>query len=416
MDCNDIKDMLSLYIDGELDDEEKLLLEEHIEGCDDCRKELEEYRKIIGMLSSLTDEEPPKGYCKRLHEKLVKAKAERPANKRVIWLKYGSIAAALVLVFSVVYLASNRGMYRLSGAGKNSSYDESAPYIEAPAEAPQTESMDYAGGRGSDGSEEEKLKTNFEMGLMNGSDEKAMQDTSDNVAALTSASREAKIVKTGNIYAETEDYDVFLNDLVTKIQGMGGYIEENNTNIRGIYGDRELKYGYLKTRIPEKNFYEAISYLESSTKVNQKNIYEADVTKEYYEKDNKVKNLEIQENRLRELFDKAENVQDMLQIENELRRIRTEIDSLNISLKDIDDRASMSTITVEIQEVVKANININPRSNVWDRAKAGFIGTVNGIVRLVENFIIWLVSASPVLIPVIIIAVIAVLKIRKRKI
>jgi hypothetical protein len=105
----------------------------------------------------------------------------------------------------------------------------------------------------------------------------------------------------------------------------------------------------------------------------------------------------------------------MITIENELRRIRTEIDSLNMSLKDIDDRASLSTISLEVQEVLPANFNITGRDSVWDRAKEGFINTVNGIVNLVENILIFIISLSPILIPFAIILIIVFIKIRKNQ-
>ena len=172
-------------------------------------------------------------------------------------------------------------------------------------------------------------------------------------------------------------------------------------------------HGSLKIRIPQESFNEAVSYLEETAEIRRKNINEADVTKEYYEKDNKVKNLEIQEQHLRELFEKAATVEEMLQIENELRRIRTEIDELNISLADIDDRASMSTIDLEVEEVREVNFTLKSEKGVWERAKEGFISTINSIVRGIGNLIVNLVSSSPILIPAIVIFIILLLKIKK---
>jgi len=172
-------------------------------------------------------------------------------------------------------------------------------------------------------------------------------------------------------------------------------------------------YGSLKLRVPQDGFYELVDYLEKSSEVRRKNINETDVTKEYYEKDNKVQNLEAQEGHLRELFEKAQTVEEMLLIENELRRVRTEIDALNTSLSDIDERASMSTIDLEVEEVLTANFTITNQDSVWERAKEGFINTVNGIIRAVENLLIYLVSVSPVLIPAVIILIVILAKFKK---
>jgi len=222
-----------------------------------------------------------------------------------------------------------------------------------------------------------------------------------------------KIIKTGTISAQTEDYDMFLNDLSMKVSSMGGFLESNNTEVYQVYNEKKLMYASIRIRVPQESFYELVDYLENTVDVRRKNINETDVTKEYYEKDNKVKNLEVQEQHLRELFEKATTVEEILLIENELRRIRTEIDALNISLSDINDRAKMSTVNLEIEEVMTASLTLKTKDSVWDRSKEGFINTVNGIIRAVENLIVGIVSSSPILVPAIIICIVGFLKIRK---
>jgi hypothetical protein len=156
-----------------------------------------------------------------------------------------------------------------------------------------------------------------------------------------------------------------------------------------------------------------VVYLENTIEVRRKNVNETDVTKEYYEKDNRVKNLEVQEQHLRELFEKANTVEEMLLIENELRRVRTEIDALNISLSDINDRAKMSTINLEIEEVMTASLTLKAKDSVWERSKNGFINTVNSIIRFLENLVVNIISSSPILIPFIVICLVGFFKIRK---
>ena len=403
MNCNEIKDMLPLYIDDELQDKERKLVEEHIEKCESCKKELEEYKKIIYMLQNMDEEEPPKGYCKKLHEKLLKTKVEKKISIRSRWIKYGSIAATFVLVVTAIYTTSNLRMGSMNKSQSNVSYDAAMPETGAAPPASLPEIADNYGGNTNGIASEEKREAKDKGTVMRASFE--IQDE-----------RELKIIKSGSVMTQTEGYDLFLANLISKVEELSGYIEQNNTNVNNIYGDKKLKYGYLKIRVPQERFNELVSYLESSSEINQKNIVETDVTKEYYEKDNQVKNLELQEVHLRELFEKAQTVEEMLKIENELRRIRTEIDALNISLSDIDDRASMATISVEVQEVLKANLTMSDRNNVWERAKEGFINTVNGIVDIGENLIIALISLIPVLVPLIIILIILVVKIRKNKI
>lgn len=425
MNCNDVRDNLSLYIDDELNEQDKKLMVEHLQSCSECSKELEEYRKIIQALSELPEEEPPVGYCKRLHEKLLDVSPEmknddgiakineipKKKNSKFKWVKYGGLAAAFALVVLVAGL--NSGL--MGGMGK-SSYDMAnrTQSAELPAEYPATESapmapsMDYRGSNDyymADSIEDEKAARE-EQGIM-------ATEGSGQMSTMSVNEREMKIIKTGNLYVQTKDYDSFLNDITSKVQAIGGFVENNTTEVYQVYEDNKLMRGRLKIRVPQENFYETVNYLEETSDIRRKNINEQDVTKEYYEKDNKVKNLEIQEQNLRELFEKATTVEEMLQIENELRRIRTEIDALNISLADINDRAAMSTIDMEVEEVKEINFTLKSEKGVLERSKEGFIRTINSIVRGIGNLIVNLVSSLPILMPVIIILVVLLLQIKK---
>ncbi len=51
MDCNVVRDLIPLYIDGCCSEESASIVKEHIENCDACRKLLEEMRKPADVIS-----------------------------------------------------------------------------------------------------------------------------------------------------------------------------------------------------------------------------------------------------------------------------------------------------------------------------------------------------------------------------
>lgn len=400
MNCNEVIDNLSLYIDDELNEEEKRLYEEHLNSCEACRNLIEEYKNLIAALNNLPDEEPPVGYCKRLHKKLLETNkadkfeatiitdiSKKKRNNSFKWVKYGGLAASLVLVL-LVYSLNNHGF--MNKSSNEMAYDSQG--IEYPQIAPQEAPMEMEILEQND---DYKQSENISVGNRNdiAQDVKAKY----NLAAVET--RELKIIKTGNLYVQTRNYNKFLDEISLKVNSLGGFIENNSTEIYHVYNNEKLMRGSLKLRVPQEVFYDTIAFLEQSTDLRRKSINENDVTKEYYEKDNKVRNLEVQEEHLRELFDKATTVEEMLQIENELRRIRTEIDSLNISLADIDDRAAMSTIDLEVEEVKEVNFSLQGEKSVWERAKEGFIYTVNQIVKSIGDLLVSIIASTPVLVP-----------------
>lgn len=102
-----IAENLPLYALGELEGEERLSLEQHLEGCADCRKELEQLRGDLAMLAfSVSGPEPPL----RSRERLMNAIAKEPRRahaapaKRTSWWRVFELlvagAAGLVILLS----------------------------------------------------------------------------------------------------------------------------------------------------------------------------------------------------------------------------------------------------------------------------------------------------------------------------
>ncbi|MCD6532044.1 zf-HC2 domain-containing protein [bacterium] len=62
MRCEEIKPYLAGYLDGELDQKTRQMVEEHIKECPQCAAELEEMRKIREVLGKMETEKLPDIY------------------------------------------------------------------------------------------------------------------------------------------------------------------------------------------------------------------------------------------------------------------------------------------------------------------------------------------------------------------
>jgi len=58
MTCLDYKVLMMGYLDNELDDEQKQSLEQHLAGCELCRAELEEFKRLKQITDEVTLTEP----------------------------------------------------------------------------------------------------------------------------------------------------------------------------------------------------------------------------------------------------------------------------------------------------------------------------------------------------------------------
>lgn len=58
MTCQEYKDFMMAYLDGELNDEQRRAFEQHLAGCPDCTREMAEFTRLKQITDSVTLLEP----------------------------------------------------------------------------------------------------------------------------------------------------------------------------------------------------------------------------------------------------------------------------------------------------------------------------------------------------------------------
>jgi hypothetical protein len=119
---------------GLADGEERALALEHVAGCPECRRELEELSSLADELIALTPpREPPPGFENRVLERLnIRQTRPRPARRRLRRLAFAAlvpaVAAATALGLSVSYSSDRKlaSQYRAALQGAHGKYFQSA--------------------------------------------------------------------------------------------------------------------------------------------------------------------------------------------------------------------------------------------------------------------------------------------------
>ena len=93
MECHEVQQRLSAWLDGELDEAAGTKLTAHLKGCEACRREWRELTLLDAALGRLVAPVPP-----GLAEK-VAARVRRPRRRQ--WLQNVALAACLVLGISL---------------------------------------------------------------------------------------------------------------------------------------------------------------------------------------------------------------------------------------------------------------------------------------------------------------------------
>lgn len=106
MDCSKIKEMIPLYMDNMLNEEEMSEITQHLQLCGDCNKVHDEISRITGKLNEIPSLTIPSEFQwkvpqNHIVEKIKKNRASDKGDKRKFlgmgWRTFSSVAAVLVL-------------------------------------------------------------------------------------------------------------------------------------------------------------------------------------------------------------------------------------------------------------------------------------------------------------------------------
>lgn len=209
-----------------------------------------------------------------------------------------------------------------------------------------------------------------------------------------------KIIKDGNIRFETSSVKETTELIRVTAAELGGYI--GNENIYD-YKDR-IEYTVV-VRVPENNFDKLVDKISASAeKIESKNINSLDVTEEFIDVEARVKTKKELEARYKEILKQASRVDEILNIEREIGKLRSEIESLEGRLNYLKNRVSLSSLTITYYE--KTSSPFGFFSKFYQALKNGW------------TYLLWFIIILTSLWPFILIMLIVlfiILRITKRK-
>jgi anti-sigma factor RsiW len=98
MSCEDVRDRLDDYVDGELGEADFQVVELHLAGCADCRREERLLRALLAQAAALPRERTP---AKDLWPGIVPRLATAPRVRRFGWASPVALAAAAAVLLAV---------------------------------------------------------------------------------------------------------------------------------------------------------------------------------------------------------------------------------------------------------------------------------------------------------------------------
>ncbi|MBK5242701.1 DUF4349 domain-containing protein [Clostridium sp.] len=225
----------------------------------------------------------------------------------------------------------------------------------------------------------------------------AMKENTSTETTIDPLNGQGKIIRNGSIQMETLSFDETVKQILSRTSSIGAYVQSSNVSGKSIESksSEENRRGEFILRIPKVKFDSFILDIGNLGSVTDQQISTEDITSVYFDTQAHLKSLTIQEERLIELLKKTGELKDIITLENELSRVRYEIENLTGSLKKWDNLIDFCTLNIQISEV--HSIKENPVS-LGDKIANGFVNSVNSLIDFGKGFIVIISICIPYLV------------------
>lgn len=221
-----------------------------------------------------------------------------------------------------------------------------------------------------------------------------------------------KLIKNVDMNVETRDFEGLIPLIEDKVANLGGYIENSNVYNGSTYRNyREYRYASMTIRIPQNQLETFIKDMQGVSNVTNCNRSVQDVTLTYVDLASHKKALQVEQDRLLELLEIAESLEDIITIESRLSDVRYQIESMEAQLRSYDNQVDYSTVYMNIEEVeVLTPVVVE---TTGERIVHGFTDSVKHVAEGIKEFFIGFIINLPYIVEwVIIIAVVVFVLVR----
>ena len=154
---------------------------------------------------------------------------------------------------------------------------------------------------------------------------------------------ERKVINIASVSVAVES----VASAVTQVRGIaessGGFVEQLSRS-----GGADREQATLTIRVPQDGFFAALERIEALGDVLDEFVGSEDVTEQFIDLEARLRIAEQEEVRLLAVLDRVQNLTDVLTIERELARVRSQIEVFQGQLNFLLRRVDLATITVSL--------------------------------------------------------------------
>lgn len=390
---------LMAYLDCELPVEQSALVAEHLEQCPECQAWAVESRALSGQLLAWQVDPAPKSLTENMIAAIAGAELKPQGPGEYVPLRRFAIpnwawaTAGVVFLVLLVGMAAIPNLLRsreaMNTAASLNTYSQQRAQEYQPTLRPLGA---YSGSAPSIVVKAGPSLAAADQALMNANVARPQSAATAPSLAPPPATG-PMIVRTGMLKLLTKDFDKTRAAIEAVVQRHQGYSAEL---VAGSEPNGARKFS-ANFRIPADQLDAVIDEIKPLAHVEQESQGSEEVTDQYADLAARLSNARRTEQTVLDLLQKRTGeLSDVLAVEQELARVREQIESMEAQLKTLQNRVSYATLRVDLREEYKAELEMTPPSLSGRLRNAVVEGYRNAVDSLV-GLVLFLLNVGPFL-------------------
>ncbi len=152
-----------------------------------------------------------------------------------------------------------------------------------------------------------------------------------------------KVISIARVSIEVEAVEPSVGQIRAIAESVGGFVEQLSSS-----GGSENPRAELTVRVPQDQFEPALGRIEGLGDVESRNLGSEDVTEQFIDLSARLRSSKREEESLLALLERSSTVTEILTVERELARVRSDIERAQGQLNFLERRVDLATIHVSL--------------------------------------------------------------------
>jgi len=218
----------------------------------------------------------------------------------------------------------------------------------------------------------------------------SVQPAKEETAILDPVAPQRKIIYEATVDITTNEFDRAVETIPKLVREHGGYLSEISVD---QHTGRQ-RIGRWTARVPAEkldSFLDAVCQLGVP---ETRRLSAHDVTDQFIDLEARIANKKRLEERLLKLLERAQaDLKQIIQLEQEVARVRTEIEQMEGRLRFLKNRVALSTVRITLRERLEY---VPPQSPTFlERIRTTWRQSAGAAMQFIQGVILFLVAITP---------------------